>query len=257
MVVALAAASSIANGNRPRRSHSAATASPSISSNRARSPNRRAASRAARGSRSQTFSPRMTSGWRLVATIRRRSHRSSRAAASSAHESTTWSQLSRTRRASPPPRSRPSAAVAAAPPRLRRPSVLAVSAATSQSAGTAARSTNRTMPGGRAIRRTTSAANRLFPTPPGPIRVRSLVRPNALPTAPISLSRPMSGVTSEVARAPKPSRRAGWTASSGPLTFVRPVTGGVGLRSPGPAAVAAAPVAPATGGCRRRCRGRR
>ncbi|RAO56730.1 Endochitinase [Micromonospora noduli] len=173
----------------------------------------------ASGATGQSASPVMPSGSLLVARIRSRRHSPSSRSASTAADSITCSQLSRISSAS---RSRIAATsrsinsmLGASPSRASRsPSPVSVACTTSPSAPMAANSTSQA-PSGRlsSILRAVSVASRVFPEPPGPIRVVSRCSATSAPTSATASSLPMKLLNS--------ARRLVFRFSSGRCTSPR------------------------------------
>ncbi len=135
-------------------------------------------------------SPAMPSGSRLVVTIRRSVQRRSSASLSSTMASRTCSQLSKMSSARRPSSALTSAVVAPSGPGLSR-RVDAAASGTSDASSRVENSTNQTPSGYWSTRcAPSSSASRVFPTPPGPVRVSSDVDATRSSASAISASRP-------------------------------------------------------------------
>ena len=249
-----AAASSIASGSPSslRQTCSTATALSSASRNEgrtswARCSNSLTASNSAsvdapgvvssRGSDSggtgQLCSPSTPSSSRLVVRIDKEAQARSRRSARSATAAARCSQLSRTSSTGRSPMCSAIVIVTSCPGTsgMPRPSATACGAMAGSSIG--ASSTQHTPPGNRPCATSAAArASRVFPVPPGPVRVTSRLRARASTTSWSSRWRPTSGasrtgsrpVFSAATRPPSASR-----AIAGPLRRVpRPRLGGAG-----------------------------
>lgn len=154
---------------------------------------------------------RNTHGWRLVARMRTPRASFKRTSARTAMASKRCSQLSRIRSASRLARCVTRSEVGHSPDRSATPRLVIAALATRWGSWSPARSTNQT-PSRMVRRRSTAArkASRVLPTPPGPTKVSSLVRSNAVFTSTSNRRRPTKVVDS-AGRLPAPARLAAGT----------------------------------------------
>ena len=154
----------------------------------------------------QTCSPGTPSGWRLVAITRSDLERSSSATTNSAQPSTTCSQLSRTSRVDSGSL-RASAAGTGSPLTSRLRIVAATTWVTRPASNVVDRSIHHAPPTKSArIASASATANRVFPAPPGPHRVRTRVRHTSERSSRSAASRPTS-LVSWTGRFPSASSR--------------------------------------------------
>ncbi len=180
------AASSIASGTPSRRRQISWTAGVDSGSSansgstlRARSANSDIASVAGSSGRTgTTCSPPRSSASRLVASTTTWGQRSSTASARSAAASSTCSQLSSTMMLRVAPRWSHTTSMSARPGCTAAPSARATTATTALGSPVRASSTNHAPPGNTGSASTAAcSARRVLPTPPTPVRVRSLCWP--------------------------------------------------------------------------------
>ena len=148
------------------------------------------------GGTGQLCSPSTPSSSRLVVRIDREAQTRSRRSARSATAAARCSQLSRTSSTARSPMCSAIVAVASCPGTSGAPRPSATACGAMAGSSTGASSTQRTPPGNRPRAASAAArASRVFPVPPGPVRLSSLLRARASTTSWSSRWRPTSGAS--------------------------------------------------------------